>query len=139
MTKVIWTVQNNLKLVNSDPAFTYLYFFRTLEKKQADIWLVMTCSIREGAENKVWKALQGIKAKSKCGDYKKSLKVGLLGCMAERLKDKMLDTSLVDIVAGPDSYRDLPRLLAVTQHSDSAAINVLLSLDETYADVLPAR
>jgi len=114
-------------------------YTRTLEKKQADIWLVMTCSIREGAENKVWKALQGIKAKSKCGDYKKSLKVGLLGCMAERLKDKMLDTSLVDIVAGPDSYRDLPRLLAVTQHSDSAAINVLLSLDETYADVLPAR
>ena len=80
-----------------------------------------------------------VKAKSKSGDYKKSLKVGLLGCMAERLKDKMLDTSLVDIVAGPDSYRDLPRLLAVTQHSDSAAINVLLSLDETYADVLPAR
>ena len=127
-----------MKLVNPAPQFTY-FVFRTLEKKQADIWLVMTCSIREGAENKVWKALQGIKAKSKCGDYKKSLKVGLLGCMAERLKDKMLDTSLVDIVAGPDSYRDLPRLLAVTQHSDSAAINVLLSLDETYADVLPAR
>ena len=132
---IVWTVKNPLKLVNS--SFVYC-FFRTLEKKQADIWLVMTCSIREGAENKVWKALQGIRAKSKCGDYKKSLKVGLLGCMAERLKDKMLDTSLVDIVAGPDSYRDLPRLLAVTQHSDSAAINVLLSLDETYADVLPA-
>ena len=65
----------------------------------------MTCSIREGAEAKVWNALQTIKSKSKSGIYSKSLKVGLLGCMAERLKDKMLDTSLVDIVAGPDSYR----------------------------------
>ena len=65
----------------------------------------MTCSIREGAEAKVWNALQTIKSKSKSGIYNKSLKVGLLGCMAERLKDKMLDTSLVDIVAGPDSYR----------------------------------
>ena len=65
----------------------------------------MTCSIREGAETKVWNALQTIKSKSKSGIYNKSLKVGLLGCMAERLKDKMLDTSLVDIVAGPDSYR----------------------------------
>ena len=99
----------------------------------------MTCSIREGAEAKVWNALNGIRYNSNAGVYKKSLKVGLLGCMAERLKDKMLDTNLVDLVAGPDAYRDLPRLLAVTQHSDSTAINVLLSLEETYADVLPAR
>ena len=59
--------------------------------------------------------------------------------MAERLKDSMLDSKLVDVVAGPDSYRDLPRLLYLSQHSDINAINVLLSYDETYADVLPSR
>ena len=67
------------------------------------------------------------------------MKIGLLGCMAERLKDKMLDTNLVDLVAGPDAYRDLPRLLAVTKYSNDSAINVILSLDETYADVTPSR
>jgi len=59
--------------------------------------------------------------------------------MAERLKDQMLQTNLVDLVAGPDSYRDLPRLLAVTKYADDSAINVILSLDETYADVIPSR
>lgn len=114
-------------------------YSRTLDKKEADVWLVMTCSIREGAESKVWNALHNIRNCSKRGIYKKSLKVGLLGCMAERLKDKMIDTELVDVISGPDSYRDLPRLLAVTHHSDAAAINVVLSLEETYADVLPSR
>ena len=126
-TEVVWSILDSMK------------YERTLDKKEADIWLVMTCSIRENSENKVWKALQNIRWKSTSGDYKKSLKIGLLGCMAERLKDKMLDSKLVDVVAGPDSYRDLPRLLAVSQHSDLAAINVILSLEETYADVLPAR
>ena len=95
------TIASSSKLISNN----YNILYRTLEKRKADIWLVMTCSIREGAEAKVWNALQTIKSKSKSGIYNKSLKVGLLGCMAERLKDKMLDTSLVDIVAGPDSYR----------------------------------
>ena len=82
---------------------------RTLDKAQADVWLVMTCSIRENSEAKVWKSLQNIRWKSKAGVYQKSLKVGLLGCMAERLKENMLNTSLVDVIAGPDAYRDLPR------------------------------
>lgn len=69
-----------------------------------------------------------------------TLKVGLLGCMAERLKDKLLTTDrLVDMVAGPDSYRDLPRLLAITSLANESSINVLLSLEETYADVMPMR
>ena len=60
--------------------------------------------------------------------------------MAERLKDKLLDTDkLVDLVAGPDSYKDLPRLLAITHHGDQSAINVFLSLEETYADISPMR
>ena len=78
---------------------------RTLDPTDAHIWLVVTCSIREGAESKVWNKLKDIRRKSDRGTYKESLKVGLLGCMAERLKDKMLETNLVDLVAGPDSYR----------------------------------
>lgn len=68
------------------------------------------------------------------------MKIGVLGCMAERLKDKLLSPKYgVDIVAGPDSYRDLPRLLAVTNSTSQSAINVVLSMEETYADIMPAR
>lgn len=76
-------------------------YSRTLKAKEADIWLVVTCSIREGAEAKVWNALTNINHKSKAGVYKKGLKIGLLGCMAERLKDKLLSSNLCDLVAGP--------------------------------------
>ena len=91
------------------PKFFFFHLFsgyeRTLDPTDAHIWLVVTCSIREGAESKVWNKLKDIRRKSDRGTYKESLKVGLLGCMAERLKDKMLETNLVDLVAGPDSYR----------------------------------
>lgn len=103
----------------------------------ADIVLLVTCSIRDNAEQKVWNKLEmlnGLKNKRK----KKSMKIGLLGCMAERLKTKILDRGkLADVIAGPDSYKDLPRLLAVTDND--TAINVVLSFDETYADVTPVR
>ncbi|XP_011255399.1 CDK5RAP1-like protein [Camponotus floridanus] len=103
----------------------------------ADIILLVTCSIRDNAEQKVWNKLEmlnGIRKKKK----KNSIKIGLLGCMAERLKTKILDKGkLVDVIAGPDSYKDLPRLLAVTDNE--TAINVVLSFDETYADVTPVR
>lgn len=67
------------------------------------------------------------------------LQVGVLGCMAERLKTDLLEKERsVDVVAGPDSYKDLPRLLAITKGGQSA-VNVLLSLDETYADIVPVR
>ena len=118
---------------------------RTLIPTEADIWLIVTCSIRDGAESKIWKTLKNIsRKKSGGGPFRNSLKVGVLGCMAERLKEKFLEPTigekpLVDVVAGPDSYKDLPRLLAITNTSDQAAINVLLSVDETYADVVPSR
>lgn len=66
--------------------------------------------------------------------------VGILGCMAERLKTQLLEKERsVDVVAGPDSYKDLPRLLAITKSGNQRAVNVLLSLDETYADIMPVR
>lgn len=65
--------------------------------------------------------------------------VGILGCMAERLKTELLEKEKsVDVISGPDSYKDLPRLLAITKTGQSA-VNVLLSLDETYADIIPVR
>lgn len=68
------------------------------------------------------------------------LQIAILGCMAERLKTKLLEQdNYVDVVAGPDSYKDLPRLLAVTKTGHQRAVNVLLSLDETYADIVPVR
>lgn len=69
----------------------------------------------------------------------KYYQVGILGCMAERLKTELLEKEKsVDVISGPDSYKDLPRLLTITK-SGQSAVNVLLSLDETYADVMPVR
>lgn len=107
------------------------------DESQAEIQLLMTCAIRESAENKIWGKLHDLKFKkeSKAHPLKQ---VGLLGCMAERLKEKVLQTSnSVDIVAGPDAYRDLPRLFAVNKMTDEKAVNCLLSFDETYSDIRP--
>ncbi|VEN57680.1 unnamed protein product [Callosobruchus maculatus] len=105
---------------------------------EADVILVLTCAIRDSAEEKIWGRLdflKGIKRARK--KDRPSLKIGLLGCMAERLKNKVLErTNMVDLVAGPDSYRDLPRLLTLTDNNQKS-VNVLLSLDETYADITP--
>jgi tRNA-2-methylthio-N6-dimethylallyladenosine synthase len=102
----------------------------------ADIILVNTCSIRENAETKVWnrlKEFRGLKAQNK------SLTVGVLGCMAERIKDQIIEEEqLVDIVVGPDAYRDIPRLIEEVEDGRKA-VNVLLSLEETYADIAPVR
>ncbi|CAJ0943014.1 unnamed protein product, partial [Mesorhabditis belari] len=106
----------------------------TEELQKADVVLLMTCSIREGAEEKVWRELKRIKHVAK-----RKQTVGVLGCMAERVRHKLFDQQgLCDLVAGPDSYRDLPRLLAVSR-SGQHAINVQLSLEETYAEVAPVR
>ncbi|XP_078248373.1 mitochondrial tRNA methylthiotransferase CDK5RAP1 [Pogona vitticeps] len=115
-------------------------FLRTGQLEEADVVLLVTCSIREKAEQTVWNRLKTLKAmKSKRRRSQGTLRIGILGCMAERLKEKILDQEkIVDIVAGPDAYRDLPRLLAVAETGQQAA-NVLLSLDETYADVLPVQ
>lgn len=135
---------------------------------EADVVLLNTCAIREGAEHKIWQRLRQIRssrvgstaarhdgrrghwpsdkaakqAKAKrqgLEDARSVQVVGLLGCMAERLKGKLLEEDrLLDLVCGPDAYRDLPRLLSQAS-SGQAALNVQLSLEETYADVAPVR
>ena len=111
-------------------------FTTTTDFYEADVIFVNTCAIREGAEQRVRKRLT---------EYKKAKKnnpdliVGVLGCMAERLKSQFLEQEkLVDIVVGPDAYRSLPALIEVAE-TGQKAVNVLLSKDETYADVAPVR
>ena len=104
---------------------------------EANVILLITCSIRDNAEQKVWNKLTDLNSTRK-KNKSFPVKIGLLGCMAERLKHKILEKGkLVDIIAGPDSYKDLPRLLSVPDNE--TAINVVLSFDETYADVTPVR
>lgn len=102
----------------------------------ADVILLNTCAIRENAELKVRQRLNDFKKKKK---EKPELIIGMLGCMAERLKSTLLEEEkLVDLVAGPDSYRDLPKLIE-TVESGQKAVNVLLSREETYGDISPVR
>ncbi|NWW07696.1 CK5P1 protein, partial [Oreocharis arfaki] len=98
------------------------------------------CLRREKAEQAIWNRLQHLRAlKARRPQARAPLRIGILGCMAERLKEEILHREkLVDVVAGPDAYRDLPRLLAVAESGQQAA-NVLLSLGETYADILPVQ
>jgi len=104
--------------------------------EEADLVLVNTCSIREKAEQTVRKRLEKYNAVKKINP---SMKVGVLGCMAERLKEKFLEEEkIIDLVVGPDAYRDLPNLLAEVD-SGRDAVNVILSKEETYGDVSPVR
>ncbi len=113
-------------------------FGLTHDPDAADIVLINTCAIRENAEQKVRHRLATFRAQKKKGRSK--LKLGVLGCMAERLRHKLLDEEkLVDLVVGPDAYRDLPNLLNETAASGQAAVNVQLSKEETYADISPVR
>ncbi|MDO5510624.1 MAG: tRNA (N6-isopentenyl adenosine(37)-C2)-methylthiotransferase MiaB [Weeksellaceae bacterium] len=108
----------------------------TLQAEEADLILLNTCSIREKAEQTVRNRLQQLNSYKKVNP---GLKVGVLGCMAERLKEKFLEEEhIVDLVVGPDAYRDLPNLLTDVEDGKDA-INVLLSRDETYADLSPVR
>jgi tRNA-2-methylthio-N6-dimethylallyladenosine synthase len=103
---------------------------------EAELILINTCSIRENAEQKIWNRLDAIRSVKK---KKPGTVVGVIGCMAERLKENLLESDkLVDIVVGPDAYRELPKLVgeAETGHK---AVNVLLSREETYADIAPVR
>ncbi len=104
--------------------------------EEADLVLVNTCSIREKAEQTIRKRLQKYNSVK---NINPEMKIGVLGCMAERLKSKFLEEEkMVDLVVGPDAYRDLPNLLK-TVESGREAVNVFLSKDETYADVSPIR
>lgn len=108
----------------------------TLNVEEADLILLNTCSIREKAEQTVRMRLSQFKKQKETNP---GLTVGVLGCMAERLKTRFLEEEqLVDLVVGPDAYRDLPNLLKETE-GGSDAINVILSKEETYADISPVR
>jgi len=108
----------------------------TKDELGADLVLLNTCSIRENAEAKIWNRLTALKHTKKKNP---GMMVGVMGCMAERLKAKLMDREqLVDIVVGPDAYRDLPRLIDEVE-SGQKAVNVLLSREETYADIAPIR
>lgn len=110
---------------------------------EADVVFVNTCSIRDNAEQRVWKRLEELRAANRRLKRHERKVVGILGCMAERLKDTLLESGLVSVVAGPDAYRDLPHLIDIATGSAGGAgqraINVVLSLDETYADISPVR
>lgn len=111
-------------------------YSRTENIQEADLILVNTCSIRENAEQRVRGRLDVFKQMKKRNP---SLTVGVIGCMAERLKEKLLEEEkMVDLIAGPDAYRDLPSLVAKAGTGFKAA-NVLLSREETYADISPVR
>jgi tRNA-2-methylthio-N6-dimethylallyladenosine synthase len=111
-------------------------FGSTKDIMDADMIFINTCSIRDNAEQRVRKRLgymQSLKKKNP------RLVIGMLGCMAERLKTQLLEEEQVlDLIAGPDSYRDLPRLMAEVE-SGRKAVNTLLSIEETYADISPVR
>ncbi len=111
-------------------------FNTTQELAEADLVLVNTCSIREKAELTVRKRLEKFNAIKKINP---TMKVGVLGCMAERLKSKFLEEEkIVDMVVGPDAYKDLPNLIQEIDEGRNA-VNVILSKDETYGDVAPVR
>ena len=112
-------------------------FNTTQNLEEADLVLVNTCSIRDKAEQTVRKRLEKYNAVKR--DLNPKMKVGVLGCMAERLKTKFLDEEkIVDLVVGPDAYKDLPNLLAEVDEGRDA-INVILSKEETYGDISPVR
>lgn len=111
-------------------------FDTTSDILQADVVFLNTCSIREKAEQTVRYRLMHINGLKK---HKPELLVGVLGCMAERLKSKFLEEEkIVDLVAGPDAYRDLPKLISQVDDGEKA-INTFLSREETYADISPVR
>ena len=101
--------------------------------EEANVILANTCSIRDNAEQRIWGRIDQFKLQKK---NRENVVIGIVGCMAERLKDKLL--TAVDIVAGPDSYRTLPSLLEAVA-PDKPQINVLLSHEETYAEIKPVR
>ena len=135
-------------------------YTETKNEKEADILLLNTCAIREKAESRIWKKLKELRHLNEKKKKENRQTVGVLGCMAERLKDDLLEKEqVVDLVVGPDAYRDLPILLNAINsnlnnneydgssdydinhynNNNYAAINVQLSVDETYGDIKPMR
>jgi len=108
----------------------------TKDIQEADLILINTCSIRDKAEQRIHKRLKELEAFKR---KKRTLQVGLLGCMAERMKEELLQTEpVLDFIAGPDAYRSLPQLIADSQCGNTS-FNVLLSKEETYDNIMPVR
>ena len=110
-------------------------YARTEEIGEADVIMANTCSVRDNAEQRIRGRIEQFNVYRKA---RPEVVVGILGCMAERLKDSLLESGKVDIVAGPDAYRSLPRLLAAASQGHPQ-IDVLLSREETYGDIAPVR
>ncbi|MBO7585707.1 MAG: tRNA (N6-isopentenyl adenosine(37)-C2)-methylthiotransferase MiaB [Bacteroidales bacterium] len=108
----------------------------TKEVEEADLVLINTCSIREKAEQRIHKRLQELESLKR---RHHGMQVGLLGCMAERMKEELLQTEpVLDFIAGPDAYRSLPQLIADSRNQ-GPRFNVMLSEEETYEDIIPVR
>ena len=107
---------------------------RTVDITEADVIMANTCSVRDNAEQRIWGRIEQFNLQRRT----RPVLIGILGCMAERLKDALLETGKVDIVAGPDAYRSLPELIA-TASEGHPQINVMLSREETYGDIVPVR
>lgn len=108
---------------------------RTENMDEADVLMANTCSVRDNAEQRIWGRIDQFYGQKRLRD---GVVTGIVGCMAERLKDKLLESGRVDFVAGPDSYRSLPSMLAAVRPGHPQ-INVELSREETYADIEPVR
>ncbi|KAM7542667.1 hypothetical protein Aperf_G00000015570 [Anoplocephala perfoliata] len=120
-------------------------FQKVKDVNEADTALLLTCAVREGAEEKIWRRMRLLCSASRDRSLPK-LRIGILGCMAERLKEELLDGRFIhdrkvaaDFVCGPDAYRDLPLLIEDIQARGMKGASLTLSLEETYADIKPVR
>lgn len=111
-------------------------FYLTEDPEDADAVFINTCSVRDNAEQKVLGRIEYYRSIRR--KHKRQLIIGVLGCMAERVKDELIDKHGVDLVVGPDSYLDLPNLVGAVERGERA-INVALSTSETYKDVMPLK
>lgn len=133
-SEIVLSVLNNSREFNKEEGD----YLRTMDIDEAEVILLMTCAVRDNAEGKIFSRLDQLAPMKKQGKLRT---VGVLGCMAERLKEKLFDLRghVVDVICGPDAYRDLPRLLDGASLSGQRGVNVMLSMDETYADIAPVR
>jgi tRNA-2-methylthio-N6-dimethylallyladenosine synthase len=107
----------------------------TTDEKEADLVLINTCSIRDNAEQRIWNRLDALKHNKRVNP---TLKVGVIGCMAERLGSELVKNDVVSVVAGPDAYRKLPHLLSKADIGELAVDTELLT-EETYHGIMPKR
>ncbi|MBR5660845.1 MAG: tRNA (N6-isopentenyl adenosine(37)-C2)-methylthiotransferase MiaB [Bacteroidales bacterium] len=127
-----------MNVVDSEVIFSIMRkegYERTTSMDDADIILANTCSVRDNAEQRIWGRLEVFRKRK---ESRPETIIGIVGCMAERLKDKLIETGKVDLVAGPDSYRTIPDMIKEIS-PEKPGINVLLSREETYADIVPVR